>query len=214
MARKGNQPPLSEEVTACLARLEQTCWPDRAVKTDTRVSAAHGRIETRQALCLPLDEGDLLWRDVQQTRAGLRTLVKGERERKVGAKVSGETHSYSRRLAGSAAPIGKSIRRHWQIENKLPSVLDGAMNEDAFRLRVDHAPQNFATLRRIALNLLRRASGKMGIRAKQKKAGWNEDYLLHVLLNQDALALRKFLYNREEILSVREGQLCKPIKKN
>ena len=57
------------------------------------------------------------------------------------------------------------------------------MNEDACRIPVDHAPQNFATLRRIALNLLRRASGKMEIRAKQKKAGWNEAYLLHVLLN-------------------------------
>ena len=183
IALKGNQPHLSEDVAACLARLEQTRWPDRAVKTDTRVSAAHGRLETRRAFCLTLDADDLLWRDVQQTWTGLRSLVKVERERKVGKKVSHETHYYISSLSGSAEQIGKSIRKHWQIENKLHYVLDVAMNEDACRIRVDHAPQNFAMLRHIALNLLRRATGKIGIRAKQKKAGWDNDYLLHVLLN-------------------------------
>ncbi len=110
-------------------------------------------------------------------------LVKVERERKIGAKISHETHDYISSLAGSAAQVGKSIRKHWQIENKPPYVLDVAMNADACRIRVDHAPQNFATLRHTALNLLRRATGKIGIRAKQKKAGWDNDYLLHVLIN-------------------------------
>ncbi len=94
IALKGNQPHLSEDVVACLAPLEQTRWPDRAVKTDTRVSAARGRLETRRAFCLTLDADDLLWRDVQQTWTGLRSLVQVERERKVGAKISHETHYY------------------------------------------------------------------------------------------------------------------------
>lgn len=48
----------------------------------------------------------------------------------------------------------------------------------------DHAPQNFAVLRRIALNLLRReTTHKRGIKAKQKRAGWGNAYLTRLLTN-------------------------------
>lgn len=180
---KGNQPHLSEDVAACLARLEVANWPDRAVKTYRGMSAGHGRIETRRIFCLTLQANDPLWQEVQQQWLGLRSLIKVERTRQIGKKISHETSYYISSLLGSAQQIGKSIRKHWQIENRLHYVLDVAMNEDACRIRADHAPQNFAVLRHTALNLLRRASGKMGIRAKQKKAGWDTDYLLHVLLN-------------------------------
>lgn len=38
------------------------------------------------------------------------------------------------------------------------------------------------TLRHTAVNLLRKPSGKMGVKAKQKKAGWDETFLMEVIL--------------------------------
>jgi len=75
-----------------------------------------------------------------------------------------------------------AIREHWQIENGLHWVLDIAFREDESRIRKDHAPQNMALLRHLALNLLKQdTSVKVGIAAKRKMAGWDNDYLLSVV---------------------------------
>ncbi len=54
-----------------------------------------------------------------------------------------------------AKKFGDSVRSHWGIENSLHWILDVALNEDDCRIRKDNAPQNFAVLRHIAVNLRR-----------------------------------------------------------
>jgi predicted transposase YbfD/YdcC len=51
--------------------------------------------------------------------------------------------------------IGKGIRSHWGIENKLHRQLDVSFGEDPSRKRDGYAAQNFSLLNRIALNLIR-----------------------------------------------------------
>jgi hypothetical protein len=61
-------------------------------------------------------------------------------------------------------------------------VLDVALNEDRSRVRKDHAPENLAVLRHIALNLLKQEkTAKGGIHAKKLQAAWHDEYLLKIL---------------------------------
>jgi hypothetical protein len=61
-------------------------------------------------------------------------------------------------------------------------VLDMAFDEDRSRIRRGSGPDNFALLRKIALNLLKHEKTcKWGLEAKRKRAAWNQSYLLKVL---------------------------------
>ena len=61
---------------------------------------------------------------------------------------------YISNLNLDAKKFGECVRSHWGIENSLHWILDVALNEDDCRIRKDNAPQNFAVLRHIAVNLL------------------------------------------------------------
>lgn len=72
-------------------------------------------------------------------------------------------------------------RSHWAIENNLHWVLDTAFAEDAARSRKNHAPQNLAIMRRLALNIATLHPEKAPMRRKLKKAAWNETYFLELI---------------------------------
>jgi len=74
---------------------------------------------------------------------------------------------------------GRTTRGYWGIENSVHWVLDVAFREDESR---GNGAENFSTLRRMALNMLKQeTTSKGGTAAKRKRAGWDEEYLLTVL---------------------------------
>ena len=54
-------------------------------------------------------------------------------------------------------------------------------DEDASRIRKDHGAQNFSRLRRLALNLLKRAPDKGSLKGKRFRCSLDQAYLLRVL---------------------------------
>jgi predicted transposase YbfD/YdcC len=93
------------------------------------------------------------------------------------SKVERETRFYLTSLAWLAHKIGPVVRSHWAIENSLYWVMDMIFRDDECRIRTDHAPANFTTIKHMALNLIRRAKGKDSFRLKRKIAAWDDDFL-------------------------------------
>lgn len=113
------------------------------------------------------------WKDLTSI-----AMVKSSREEK--GKKSTEFRYYITNLNQDA--IGKSIRGHWSVENKLHWQLDVSYREDECKIRKDHGAENFSVLRRATLNLLKAdKKTKVGIKNKRSKAGWNKEYMLNVL---------------------------------
>jgi hypothetical protein len=60
-------------------------------------------------------------------------------------------------------------------------VLDMIFRDDECRVRTNHAPANFTTIKQIALNLIRGAPGKDSFRLKRKIAAWDDDFLASLI---------------------------------
>ena len=60
-------------------------------------------------------------------------------------------------LTESLAPekVAKYVRKHWHIENKLHWVLDVNLREDRYKKLAKNARNNLATIKRIALNIIK-----------------------------------------------------------
>ena len=173
---KGNHGTLHEEVKLfmddAIANSESY---DYSCDTD----AGHGRVEIRNVWY----SENVRWIQDLKQWTGLSSLVAVESQRIIGDKVSTERRYFISSLSGiDAKTIGRMIRSHWGIENKLHWSLDVSFGEDDCRIRKGFGAENVSRLRRIALNLLKREeTAKCGIKAKRNKAGWNEKYLQKIL---------------------------------
>jgi predicted transposase YbfD/YdcC len=177
LALKGNQGTLREDVELFAAEQKANGFKDTKISRHETVDGDHGRIETRIYTAIH----DVAWLQDRHDWPGLRGVVMVESTRELDDKTERETRFYITSLAWLAIQLGPVIRSHWAVENSLHWLMDMIFRDDECRIRTEHAPANFTTLRHIALNLIRKAPGKDSLRLKRKVAAWDDDFLASLI---------------------------------
>ena len=182
LAVKENQGYLYEDIQRLFKLALQELNPLQYVEGYAKtVDKDHGRIEIRECWTLSAAFHQPAIRNADQWEH-LTSLVCIRRERRLPDKTQVEMRYYIASLPPNANRLLQAVREHWGIENSVHWILDVAFNEDRSRVRKDHAPENLAVMRRIALNLLRKEkTAKGGIQAKRLQCAWDENYFFKVL---------------------------------
>jgi predicted transposase YbfD/YdcC len=179
IALKKNQENLYKSVEQLFKEAISTrCEGFKASSFSTQESG-HGREEIRNYLMLSNICNNIEGSDKWEK---LKSVGMVESVRTVNGKTTVETRYYISSLDNDAKIFGESVRSHWSIENSLHWRLDVSFREDDCRIRKDNAPQNFAVLRHIAINILTQdKSKKLGIKNKQFLAAIDNNYLTQIL---------------------------------
>ena len=177
LALKGNQGTLREDVELFVAEQEAAGFKDSKISREQTVDGDHGRIETRTITVIH----DVAWLQPRHNWPGLNALVIIDSVRETGGKAERERRFYITSLLLVASMMAPVVRAHWTIENSLHWVMDMVFRDDECRVRTDHAPANFCTIKHMAQNLIRLAPGKTSLRQKRMAAGWDDDVLAKLI---------------------------------
>lgn len=181
LAVKENQGNLYEDLQDFFADEQRYQFENTPHSYAKMVDKGHGRIEIRQSWVISDPEYFVAIRNWKRWK-GLKAIAMIISERRIGDKTEIKTRYYISSLDCDANHFLRSKRSYWGIENQLHWVLDVAFREDDSRVRKGNAPQNFALIRHMALNMLKQEkTAKGGVKAKRFQAALSTDYLLKVL---------------------------------
>lgn len=180
LAVKDNQEFLLDDI--------QEAFGSTAAKdTYKQRNVGHGRVETRTTSVIE----DTDWICQKEEWKNLHSLIKVESicyNKKTQKQESAERYYISSKKA-SARYFQQAVRTHWQVENNLHWTLDVIFGEDDSRKRAAGSAQNFSLISKVALNMIEqhkdtrnRGAKEISAKRKRKMAGWNNDYLLEILL--------------------------------
>jgi predicted transposase YbfD/YdcC len=174
---RGNQPTLREDVELFANEQKAKGFSDTTTSAHKTVDGHHGRIETRRATVVH----DVAWPQERHDWSGLQGVVVIESIREIGARTERETRYYLTSSVWQAERLGPMVRDHWAVENGLHWVMDMTFRHDERRIRTEHAPENFVTLKHMAAIIARRAPGRDSVRLRFKTAAWDDDYLAKLI---------------------------------
>ena len=150
--------------------VEATCKRHRPISDTTEVEKGHGRMETRR--CQVFEKG--LTVDFEGRRSGLQSVITITSTGEIRDKTTTEERYYIS-SPDTEQPFNQYIRNHWSVENALHWALDMVFHEEGQRKRNRLAAENFAAVRKIALNLLKKdSSTKACLVSKRLKAARNK----------------------------------------
>ena len=177
---KANQPTLFASVQSFFAQAQSENFVDVKFSYIETIEKDHGRIETRKYW----SSSDIDGLETKNEWYGLASIGMVESTRCINNETSIHQRFFiSSLVEADAKKFSHAVRSHWGIENKLHWVLDVAFDEDHCRIRKNHAPENVAMMRHMALNLLKADDTvrKVGIKIRRNKARRSNQFLLHIL---------------------------------
>lgn len=176
LALKRNQRKLYEAVEK---HIQETGYKHE-LKLYDKFDDSHGRLVRRRCFAYDIASIDGIeeWKDLK-TAIAIETISSSKKK-----KVSANWRYYVSSHESSNEKIPSYIRDHWSIENSLHWILDVHLQEDNDTKVERKSARAFSVLKRMALNIVRSKRGqeKGSLKGKLKQAGWNEEYLLKLLL--------------------------------
>lgn len=176
-ALKGNQGQLYEDVQDWFKWAQQSSFKDRPYSFWPTVNKAHGRLEIRRCWTLSDPRAFDVIRHPDGW-VGLPSIAMLQRERHIDGHIQTVTAYGITRRPADAKLILPAVRAHGSIENTFPWTLDVPFREDDARLRSGDRAENFAVLRPVAFNLLKRHPAKLSLKRKRFKAALDDSFLL------------------------------------
>jgi len=180
---KGNQGDLLEEIKTFFEIESESKYINIKHDTFSETEKGHGRIEIRT--CTTTDQ--IGWLSKKNDWVSLKSIACIQSERLIGKNKTIEKRYYITSIPASAERILRAARSHWLIENSMHWVLDVCFNDDQSRIRKGNAPQNVATIKSLALNLLKRAQPLVdkyiSIKCLRKLSCWQPS-TLELIVNQ------------------------------
>lgn len=184
LALKGNQEYLNERVRDRFEELKKPGPKTVNIDVFTSKNEGHGRREKRVCKVLTPKKNKSLGVNPLEKWPELNSLIEISSERviKKTGEISSEKRYYISSSKDSAESLLAAVRGHWEVENKLHWVLDVVFREDDCRSRSGYSPENFSMLRQFALNLIKKEPSDKSVRRKVNIAGWDEHFLLEILI--------------------------------
>ena len=184
LALKGNQEYLEKRVKEEFLKLSSPGPKVVNIETSKAVNEGHGRLETRICKVITPKKGKAFGINPLEKWPELNSIIEisSERVNKKSGIINTENRYYISSCKDSAEVLSEAIRGHWEVENKLHWVLDVVFREDDCRSRSGYSPENFAMLRQFALNLIKKEPSDKSIRRKVNISGWDNDFLLAILI--------------------------------
>lgn len=181
LALKGNQSSLYRDVKDFFELSLETHFEQVTADHYEEYDKGHGRIELRRCWVLKPQPGHFL--NLERWK-GLKSIGVVVTQQDRGTKHCEDVRFYLTSLEPNAKQLLNAVRAHWSIENCLHWTLDVTFREDELRIRKDAAPENFAIIRHIALNLIKSdTSRKASVKRKRFMAALDDDYR-QVLMEQ------------------------------
>lgn len=179
---KGNQGTFLAEVENFfnqVVAMEQSEW-EKECQCDYFV--AEERSRNRQEKREIWATSALEWLPKKDEWKGLKSICCVRSTREIEKVKTVELRYYISSLGANAEALGKGVRDHWGVENKVHHVLDVAYNEDKCRVRKDHGAENLSTIRRAVQNMVKlEKTRKLSTNKKRTVAALNPEYRLRLL---------------------------------
>jgi predicted transposase YbfD/YdcC len=178
LALKGNQEKLHQEVIDYISNQLEDNFAQVDARLHVTEEKGHGRQEQRTYVQMPAPTSlhELqLWKELKTIGVAVSVVVRDGKE-------TTETRYYISSLDLGVKRFAHAVRSHWGIENSCHWCLDITYREDESRIRHEQMRENMAWLNRLTLSLLKQHPGKDSIAMKRRSCGWDDNFLLEVLL--------------------------------